>query len=1484
MAQQDQIPTAPVGKLTPLPQSGGGIGTPAVPQIDGHPYNWGNFDKDFPETPKAPVGKLTPLQNDIPQAPVGKLTPMNQPQQPGAMHQAWDWLNTGLISPEHIKDALFSAAHAFSPEMQLMGHQPSTGAEWEQRAQQLANQQIAAGHPVRAALEQFPVGVPQAEAEQASGLTSPLGIGTMALPGAEESLAAGGMVKSAKAVSRVGQVAGAGFAAQGSQQIYKGATDPNLNPWQRAEQIAQGGSNMLFGAAGVMAPSMHPPASGVGNMAVEGAGEPVSDAGVTGAREVGAKGTTPLEDQAKKISATVSGGVTGRGPDVKKTESVPAAVGPQDVAKKYGLQYRGEVSPGTGVHDFQHPDGGSFALRDKELGNDALIQQKLAERKAAIKPEELSPILQEKAKGFQERQAGPKEAKGIEQVPEANKPAWEAQNRDHVVSQMNEVLRNEKASPEEKRIANDILKFYKLPEKPQPRKVEVPKPTDTNISQATKQGMDRQMTARAQAAIAPKPVTETPKSVQMAGQVEELQKGQRALSGPSMPKGRFSKQTPEEMRADKELLERAQSTQTSTAAPEPVSGTKTLPPPAPPTKTIPRDTEPVREPAKESQVAATMPVAEAQKPVGARKSPIDPESRKYLETVRKQDPRVGRAMEVLNKKILELPKEMRDAVRASTAKTFADELKKGTPPLRASEAALGHINTKLKEGGFAGEGKKPTSAKTAYKTAVERLTTELSKLEPTEGDKAVAKGAEAGRRIAGGAGGFGSKMMELRGALKGMANWYMHPETGQKLSEALKDVRQQADWKDLIGQYSKSHQQASYHTDEFVKTIEKTIKDKGAREAITNYLQAGGDTDLLSKRAQAHSDRSLAAGYERATRLNETEKRAAQAIRSMFDDLFKEGRAMGILDHAWTNYVPQVWEKDSPFRRGLLSAIDNSKFQTNPSFAKQRFYDTYFEGENAGKTPKNKDVGFLVGNYVKSFQEAIAARKFAKGLFDGIATDGRPLAVPEGKIARVIKEGGEASAYAVSAHGKGRGRLLNIDLMDRLNIPYDEKTITENDKARTDTSDYKEINHPAFRKWAFSLKGPDGNPVFVESDARVHPDIAKRLEAIYTKSWFRENKPASLFMKGQSFVKQVILSVPAFHYVQEGWHATAHMVNPLDREIWSGQRLKEAMNDPIVEKGMQRGLMLYDRNMSINAAEGMTGLTKLPKVGAYLQMVQNHLFNTYIPGLKATMFKDALARNNKRYAGQVEAGKITKDQLTELTAAQANAAFGGLNYEWMGRDKTAQDVFRVAALAPDFLEARGRFVGQAIRPYGREQLMALGVRMGAAQYLLARTLNMVFNQGDPLLDPEYMFKVKHGERVYGLRSVTGDIQHMLKDTNSFLFYRESPSLRMLTQAGAKFFGGREMTLSDWFQENMPIAAQGEIKDMLTHNIKDKRALDNLLNSFGIQSAKYRTPEEREAIEQKEEKRQKSLRGERSGAGRSHFKLPGIKKPGGLPKL
>lgn len=208
------------------------------------------------------------------------------------------------------------------------------------------------------------------------------------------------------------------------------------------------------------------------------------------------------------------------------------------------------------------------------------------------------------------------------------------------------------------------------------------------------------------------------------------------------------------------------------------------------------------------------------------------------------------------------------------------------------------------------------------------------------------------------------------------------------------------------------------------------------------------------------------------------------------------------------------------------------------------------------------------------------------------------------------------------------------------------------------------------------------------------------------------------------------------------------------------------------------------------------------------------------------MAVDAYERNTKRYSG-----KLNDDQIQEITAKQANAAFGELNYQMLGRNKTMQDVFRLVALAPDFLEARAKFAAQALKPYGTEQAAAL-IRLSAIMAVTAQVTNLLING-----EPEWMhpFSIKINGKFYALRSVPGDIMHLFHDPRGFSYNRLNPTVaRPIIEAltGKDAFGrNRDFVtqLADWGKAHLPIPLQSLRKDDATFG-------DVVLQSVGIGSS------------------------------------------------
>jgi hypothetical protein len=168
---------------------------------------------------------------------------VNRQGQPGALSRMWNWANRGLISPDTISKTF-------------------TGASTDEL------RQAAAGvHPEDSWAKNFArsalLGTGASAAEGISTMgTSPVGATTMVLgPLAEGVMEGSGATNALKATQagrtalRAGRTAEVGtsaaFGAQGAQQGYEAATNPNLSPTERIAGAAGGLGQAILGGTGV---------------------------------------------------------------------------------------------------------------------------------------------------------------------------------------------------------------------------------------------------------------------------------------------------------------------------------------------------------------------------------------------------------------------------------------------------------------------------------------------------------------------------------------------------------------------------------------------------------------------------------------------------------------------------------------------------------------------------------------------------------------------------------------------------------------------------------------------------------------------------------------------------------------------------------------------------------------------------------------------------------------------------------------------------------------------------------------------------------------------------------------------------------------------------------------------------------------------------------------------------------------------------------
>lgn len=665
-----------------------------------------------------------------------------------------------------------------------------------------------------------------------------------------------------------------------------------------------------------------------------------------------------------------------------------------------------------------------------------------------------------------------------------------------------------------------------------------------------------------------------------------------------------------------------------------------------------------------------------------------------------------------------------------------------------------------------------------------------------------------------------------------------------KIASAVRDLPADSDFKREVLKWSARSQGSTNEIERVQKSIEKSVPDAAKRDGITNWIEAGGDKNLLRERAAATVDAKLKAGYEAALNLTPEELAVAQKVKQAFNILEGRAKKYGIDMGHRENYVPHVFEQEPQPPSGTSPKRLSEFFK----FSQTRVFDSYFEGEQVTDKDGNpapykaqtKDIAKLLGLYMNDMNNAINSRRFVADLSKGKASDGRPLVSPRG--------GGRATA---GEHGEQETHLVYPDL------------------AKEGHEDYKIVDQPALHDWTFAGKDDLGANIMVKGDLAVHPEVESHLKnALGTSAitkWLQAKSEnpflnggkwvADKFIKGQGIVKGTMLSFSPFHQVQEGIHALGHRVNPFT------DIPKIDLRDPKQADAAAHGLMIaHDRLSQSLFMEGVgsnnsnlitMGLRKIgwgltteaaDRVDAY----QHWLFSRYIPGLKLKTYEHILERNMERYKDDLASGTASEWQVKVLSAKQSNAAYGHLNYTEMGHNPTIRHAMQIALLAPDFLEARSRFVGQSLKALagakvGSEQLQALAFL--AATQFVAATIQKVLTNDDAEFD--HPFEMRFGNKYYGMRSVPEDIYKLFGNPAGFIGGRISPIFGRFLQEG--IFGvnyrGERTSAGDAITDIMagivPLPMQTLTRQWTTGGkVNPISPLEQILSATGIQVHRY----------------------------------------------
>lgn len=666
----------------------------------------------------------------------------------------------------------------------------------------------------------------------------------------------------------------------------------------------------------------------------------------------------------------------------------------------------------------------------------------------------------------------------------------------------------------------------------------------------------------------------------------------------------------------------------------------------------------------------------------------------------------------------------------------------------------------------------------------------------------------------------------------------------------------------------------------FVKTIERAVPDPMQRAAIAKWVDAGGDMERLIAGYEEAPDR-FKQHYLDAMDLNGDLLVGAMNIRNYFDARLQEAIDAGVLKEGVEDYIHRIYEKTPALEKQMLGYLQTGLLRMNPALAKHRIFDHDWEAEKAGY---NVVQDFLprITEYEAALSRAIASRKFVRKIIGYedqlgnkvpamLAEDGRPIIDVAGVGIPLEDQAGvpEGTLIKPSARAKMK-QTTEID-------PNTGQPVTTEDPL-TNREDYEARNqYGVFRKWKWVVNDAAGNPVYVQGDVIIHPDYVRKFDALLEPSKIRYAKNPALRFLGRAalgvggFVKQSMLDLSGFHQVQMAIHGAEHRVYTLPGEVPIGMKqlgfekvLQDIdLTDPRVDGLLKGGLTLGgDYRYSREGLAGRSITRLIPGLSEAMESYHQYLFQDFIPRVKTTMALEALERNGKAYASDLQSGRMTQEQLFAKTANQANAAFGELNQITLERSKTFQDAMRLIFLAPDFLEARGRFALQALQRgpgdvksleywkkggpiTNNEQRMALAY---GAMFMwgMARVMNLALD-GQMHNEPENLFSVVYKGRAYGLRTVQGDILHLATRPVQFWMSRLNPVFgrTLLEMASGRDYFGRKRSPLEQVWDAVSTLEPASIRHSQEHTL-----WESMMNAFGVTSRRFSDVDEAFKMAQK----------------------------------
>lgn len=502
----------------------------------------------------------------------------------------------------------------------------------------------------------------------------------------------------------------------------------------------------------------------------------------------------------------------------------------------------------------------------------------------------------------------------------------------------------------------------------------------------------------------------------------------------------------------------------------------------------------------------------------------------------------------------------------------------------------------------------------------------------------------------------------------------------------------------------------------FLKEIKRIAPKRTTRQAIANWLDAGGDRDKLAARAAATTDNELKKGYENALKLQPNELELAQRIKQWFDDQFERALQAGIIkdEQFREDYVTHMVDK--PYVGGGVKSEFMGKLNKNFQYNQERTFPDFHQLEQAGFRVKTKDIGEIIAGYDAALSKSINTRRMVDRMMKEPAADGQPLAY------RGTPPEGVETTYEPLSHPTLRGTVFHPDVASHLrNI----------------------LGRSAFKEWY----DQPGSPINL---------LGKRSFKFVDQA-------------NRGFANTMLSGISTFHLVHEMKRGLGYGIN-----VFNLKKINAA--DPMVAKALRSGLIVGGNREAMSMFTEGTGSHRsltdyVPVLGDLNKKVADLTFHEVIPRLKYSTWLALRERNLSFLADEIKAGTISEAQVEYLSSSQANARFGELNYADLGRNPTLQHVAQMLLLAPDFLESNWRNYAQAAAGLtgaasGREAAKGLILTAGVL-WLTFRAINSALNDDhNPHFEEPFGVVDSKHHRILTMRNEAEDVWRFYKGLRS----------------------------------------------------------------------------------------------------------------------